>query len=76
VERPPKFIDHQDKNCENGCATKNYPQSQRNTHRNSNDVFTELEKNGPEIHMQAQKAVNSQQKEPEQQEQFWGHHNT
>jgi hypothetical protein len=54
------LIDWQNQYCEYGCATKSNLYVQYNPHQNSNDILQRQKKINPKVHMEAQKARNSQ----------------
>jgi hypothetical protein len=60
MKRYPMLFDWQNLYCKNGYITKSNLHVQRNPHQNFNDIHHREWKINPNVHMEAQKTINSQ----------------
>jgi hypothetical protein len=68
IEEHPMIMDRKNRYCENDYTTKSKLMVQCNPSQNSNNILHGDRKVNPNIHMEAQKTLNSQ-RNPEQKEQ-------
>jgi hypothetical protein len=73
MERPPMFMDRQNKYYPDGHTTKNNTQIPCNPHHTSDVILYKNRKTNPKIQMKTQKSPNTQSN-PKQKEQGWRYH--